>query len=43
MCPPDSPVQVFLKHLNAAAIYFMREGQLYIDLKFDAATMELSK
>jgi heat shock protein HslJ len=43
MCPPDSLDQTFLKHLNAAAIYFMREGHLYIDLKYDTGTMKFSK
>ena len=39
-CPPDSLEQVFIKDLNAAAIYFMREDTLYIDLKYDSGTME---
>jgi heat shock protein HslJ len=42
-CPPDSLWQTFLKNLNAAAIYFMREGHLYIDLKYDTGTMKFSK
>ncbi|UCH23203.1 MAG: META domain-containing protein [Deltaproteobacteria bacterium] len=42
-CPPDSLEQTFLKNLNAAAIYFMREGHLYIDLKYDSGTMKFSK
>jgi heat shock protein HslJ len=43
MCPPDSLDQTFLKHLNAAAIVFMREGHLYIDLQFDTGTMRFSQ
>ena len=43
MCPPDSLEQTFYKDLNSAAIYFMREGQLYIDLKYDTGTMRFSK
>jgi heat shock protein HslJ len=42
-CPPDSLEQTFLKNLNAAAIYFMRDGQLYIDLKYDSGTMKFAK
>jgi heat shock protein HslJ len=43
MCPPDSLDQTFLKHLNAAAIYFMRQGALFIDLQADSGAMEFSK
>ncbi len=43
MCPPNSLDQTFLKHLNAAAVYFMREGALYIDLQGDTGTMRFSK
>jgi heat shock protein HslJ len=42
-CPPDSLEQTFLRDLNAAAIYFMREGHLYIDLKYDTGTMKFAK
>ena len=38
-CPPDSLEQTFLKDLNAAAIYFIREGTLYIDMIYDSGTM----
>lgn len=43
MCPPDSLEQTFLKHLNTAAIYFMRQGALFIDLQADSGAMEFSK
>lgn len=43
MCPPDSLEQTFLKHLNAAAIHFIRQGALFIDLQADSGTMEFSK
>ncbi len=43
MCPPDSLDQAFLRHLNAAAIYFMRQGALFIDLQADSGAMEFSK
>ncbi|KPJ77923.1 MAG: hypothetical protein AMJ54_05770 [Deltaproteobacteria bacterium SG8_13] len=39
-CPPESLEQAFIKDLNAAALYFIREDILYIDLKFDSGTME---
>lgn len=42
-CPPDSLEQIFLKNLNSAAIYFMRKGHLYIDLKYDTGTMKFAK
>jgi heat shock protein HslJ len=42
-CPPDSLEQTFLKNLNSAAIYFMREGQLYIDLRYDTGTMKFAR
>jgi hypothetical protein len=31
------------KDLNAAAIYFMLEGRLHIDLKYDTGAMKFSK
>ncbi len=42
-CEPGSLEQVFLRDLSAAAVYFMRHGQLYLDLKFDAGTMEFTR
>jgi len=42
-CPPDSLEQTFLRDLNSAAIYFLREGYLYIDLKYDSGTMKFSR
>ena len=43
MCPPDSLEQNYLKHLNAAAIYFVQEGSLFVDLQADTGTMIFSK
>jgi heat shock protein HslJ len=43
MCPPDSLERRFIKDLNAARIYFMRNGNLYIDLKYDTGTMTFGK
>jgi heat shock protein HslJ len=39
-CPPDSQADAFLKGLNAAAIYFMEDGNLFLDMKFDSGTMK---
>ena len=36
---PGSLEAIFLRDLAAAAIYFMRQGDLYLDLKFDSGTM----
>jgi heat shock protein HslJ len=43
MCPPDSMDQEFIKNLNAAKIYFFKDGNLYFDLKYDTGTMVLSR
>ena len=40
MCPPDSLEQTFIKNLNAARIYFLQQGNLYLDLKYDTGTMK---
>jgi heat shock protein HslJ len=42
-CPPGSLDRAFLKDLSAAAIYFIKNGDLYIDLKYDTGTMKFSK
>jgi len=39
-CPPNSLEQVFIKDLNAAAIYFIKEGALYLELQYDTGTMQ---
>jgi heat shock protein HslJ len=38
-CPEDSQSDQFMTQLNAAAIYFIQGGNLYIDLFADAGTM----
>lgn len=38
-CPPESLEQDYIRDLNAASIYFIREGLLHIDLKVDTGTM----
>ena len=40
MNSPDSLERTFIKDLNAARIYFKRNGNLYIDLKYDIGTMK---
>ena len=42
-CPPESLDQAFLKDLSAAAIYFIKDGALYLDLKYDTGTMLFRK
>ena len=42
-CPPGSLEDKFIKDLNAAAIYFKHEGNLYLDLKYDTGTMKFSR
>ena len=39
-CPPGSLEQDYLRDLSAAAIYFIKDGVLYLDLKYDSGTME---
>jgi heat shock protein HslJ len=43
MCPPDSLDAAFKKDLGAAAIYFFKDGFLYLDLKYDTGTMKFSR
>ena len=42
-CEPGSLERVFLRDLGAAAGYFMKEGRLYLDLKYDTGTMEFDR
>jgi len=42
-CPEGSLKDAFVRGLSAAAIYFIQDGHLAIDLKFDSGTMRLSK
>ena len=42
-CPEGSLEGAFVKGLSAAAICFIRNGELYIDLKYDSGTMRFSK
>jgi heat shock protein HslJ len=42
-CPDGSLEDEFVRGLSAAAIYFIKDGDLYIDLKYDSGTMRFSK
>jgi len=42
-CPEGSLEGEFVKGLSAAAIYFIRNGDLYIDLNYDTGTMQFSR
>lgn len=39
-CGPDSQDQQFLKDLEGAALWFLKKGDLYLDIKFDTGTMQ---
>lgn len=41
-CPPESIDTEYLQALEAAAIYFFQEGDLFIDMKFDTGTIQFS-
>jgi heat shock protein HslJ len=42
-CPDGSLEDAFVRGLSAAAIFFIRDGDLYLDLKYDSGTMRFSK
>lgn len=42
-CPEGSLEDEFVRALSAAAIYFIKDGDLYIDQKYDTGTIRLSK
>lgn len=41
-CPEDSQADLFVQQLSGAAIYFFRDGDLYIDLFASSGTMHFS-
>jgi heat shock protein HslJ len=41
-CPPESRSDDFVKYLGSAAIYFFKDGDLYLDLMADGGTMQFS-
>ncbi len=42
-CPEGSLEDEFVRGLSAAAIYFIKDADLFIDLKYDTGTMRFSK
>lgn len=42
-CEPGSLENEFVRNLEASAIFFFREGELYIDLMYDTGTMRFSR
>jgi heat shock protein HslJ len=42
-CPEGSLESEFERELNAATSYFIKDGELYLDLKYDSGTMRFSK
>lgn len=42
-CPEGSLEDEFVRALSTAAFYFIKDGDLYIDLKYDTGTIHLSK
>ena len=43
VCPPGSLSTDYVKYLNAAAVWFMQDGDLYFDLFADSGTMRFVK
>jgi heat shock protein HslJ len=41
-CEPGSLEDAFVKDLTEAAIVFLKDGNLYLDLKYDTGTMNFS-
>lgn len=42
-CPDDSLENQFVRDLTGSAVWFMKDGDLYIDIKYDTGTMRLKK
>lgn len=42
MCPPGSLSTQFVQYLNAAGVWFVQDGDLYIDLFADSGTMRFA-
>jgi heat shock protein HslJ len=42
-CPDGSLEDRFVRDLTSGAVWFMKDGDLYIDLKYDSGTMRLKK
>jgi heat shock protein HslJ len=43
MCPEDSLEGNFVRDLTGVAIWFMKDGDLYLDLRYDTGTMQLRR
>jgi len=41
-CPPESIGDDFVQGLNNAAIYFLQDGDLFLDIRYDTGTMRFS-
>lgn len=41
-CPPGSIDTAYIQAINAAALYFLQDGNLYIDLTVDTGTLQFS-
>jgi len=41
-CPPGSIDTAYIQAINTAALYFLQDGNLYIDLAVDTGTMQFS-
>jgi heat shock protein HslJ len=42
-CPEGSLEDEFVRGLSGSALYFIKDGDLYIDLKYDSGTMRFSR
>jgi heat shock protein HslJ len=42
-CPEGSLEDQFVRDLTAGVIYFLKDGDLYIDLKYDSGTMKFTE
>lgn len=42
-CEPGSLDRTFLRDLGGATTFFVRQGRLYLDLKYDSGTMEFGR
>jgi len=42
-CPEDSLEDEFVRNLAAAALFFFKDNDLYLDLKYDTGTMKFSE
>lgn len=42
-CPEESLENEFERELSAATSYFIKDGELYLDLEYDSGTMRFSK